>query len=231
MKPLTEFVGTFLFLFTISLAAPGGSPLTALAIGGALMVVVYAGGHRSGAHYNPAVSLALFLQKKITSSELFSYWVAQVVGGIAAFALGYAIIGKPVAIVPASGQTALAALVVEAVFTFMLALVVLNTAASRKTEGNSFYGLAIGFAIVVAAIAGGPISGGAFNPAVGIGATVVAAMHGGTFASIWIPIVGPLVGGVLASYFWAYQEAHDTPPVPHPSDIAIDQPATDISRP
>ena len=231
MKPLTEFVGTFLFLFTISLAAPGGSPLTALAIGGALMVVVYAGGHRSGAHYNPAVSLALFLQKKITSSELLSYWVAQIVGGIAAFALGYAIIGKPVAIVPASGQTALAALVVEAIFTFMLALVVLNTAASRKTEGNSFYGLAIGFAIVVAAIAGGPVSGGAFNPAVGIGATVVAAMHGGTFASIWIPIVGPLVGGVLASYFWAYQEAHDTLPVPHPSDTAIDQPATDISRP
>ena len=224
-------MGTFLFLFTISLAAPGGSPLTALAIGGALMVVVYAGGHRSGAHYNPAVSLALFLQKKITSSELLSYWVAQIVGGIAAFALGYAIIGKPVAIVPASGQTALAALVVEAIFTFMLALVVLNTAASRKTEGNSFYGLAIGFAIVVAAIAGGPISGGAFNPAVGIGATVVAAMHGGTFASIWIPIVGPLVGGVLASYFWAFQESHDTLPVPHPSDTAIDQPATDISRP
>ena len=230
MKPLTELVGTFLFLFVIALAAPGGSPLTALAIGGALMVAVYAGGHRSGAHYNPAVSLALFLQKKITASELLAYWAAQVVGGVAAFALGYAIVGKPVAIVPGAGQTAVTALVVETVFTFMLALVVLNTAASRKTEGNSFYGLAIGFTIVVAAVAGGPISGGAFNPAVGIGATVVAAMHGGSLASIWIPIVGPLVGAALASYFWAFQEANDTPPVAHPSDLAIDQPATDVSR-
>ena len=229
MKPLTELVGTFLFLFVIALAGPSGSALTALAIGGALMVNVYAGGHRSGAHYNPAVSLALFLGKKITSSELLAYWGAQVVGGVAAFALGYAIVGKPVAIVPGAGHSVLAALAVETIFTFMLALVVLNTAASRKTEGNSFYGLAIGFTIVVAAIAGGPISGGAFNPAVGIGATLVAAMHGGSLGSIWIPVVGPLVGGALASYFWAYQEANDTPPVAHPSDFAIDQPATNVS--
>lgn len=231
MKVATEFIGTFLFLFVIALVAPSGSPLTALAIGGALMVNVYAGGHRSGAHYNPAVSFALFLRKKITSSELLAYWGAQIVGGVAAFALGYAIVGKPVAIVPGTGQSALTALVVETVFTFMLALVVLNTAASRKTEGNSFYGLAIGVTIVVAALAGGPISGGAFNPAIGIGATLVAAMHGGSIGSIWIPVVGPFVGAALASTFWAYQEANDTPPVPHPSDIAIDQPATDVSRP
>ena len=231
MKPITEFVGTFLFLFAISLAAPGGSPLTALAIGGALMVCVYAGGHRSGAHYNPAVSLALFLQKKITASELGTYVAAQVAAGVVAFLLGYAVTGKTVAIVPGEGHTASGALIVEAVFTFLLALVVLNTAASRKTEGNSFYGLAIGFTIVVAAVAGGPISGGAFNPAVGIGATLVAAMHGGSLASVWIPIVGPFAGAAAASYFWAYQEANDTPPVAHPSDLAIDQPATDVSRP
>ena len=230
MKPLTEFVGTFLFLFVIALVGPSGSVLTPLAIGGALMATVYAGGHRSGAHYNPAVSLALFLQKKITSAELLAYWGAQVVAAVLAFAVGYAIVGKPVAIVPGEGHSVLAALAVEAIFTFLLALVVLNTAASRKTEGNSFYGLAIGFTIVAAAIAGGPISGGAFNPAVGIGATVVAAMHGGSMASIWVPVVGPLVGAALASYFWAFQEANDTPPLAHPSDVAIDQPATDVSR-
>ena len=160
-----------------------------------------------------------------------AYGGAQVGGGLLAFLLGYAIVGKRVDVVPGEGHSALAALAVETVFTFLLALVVLNTAATRKTEGNSFYGLAIGFTIVVAAIAGGPVSGGAFNPAVGIGATVVAAMHGGSLGSIWIPIVGPLAGAAAASYFWAYQEANDTLPVAHPSDTAIDQPATDVSRP
>lgn len=226
MKVATEFVGTFLFLFVIALVGPSGSPLTPIAIGGALMALVYMGGHRSGAHYNPAVSLALFLQRKITASEFGAYVVAQIVAGILAFALGYEVVGKGVAIVPGTGHSALVALAIEAVFAFMLVLVVMNAAASRKTEGNSFYGLAIGITIVAAAIAGGPVSGGAFNPAVGIGATVAAAMHGGATGYVWIPVVGPLLGAVLASFFWAAQEKADPLPIPHPSAEAIDQPAT-----
>ncbi len=230
MKAATEFVGTFLFLFAISLVGPSGSVLTPLAIGGALMCVVYMGGHRSGGHYNPAVSLGLFLQKKIGASDFLAFVAAQVVAGILAFMLGYAIVGKPVNIVPGEGQTVMTALAVEAIFTFMLVLVVMNAAASRKTEGNSFYGLAIGFTIVVAATVAGPISGGAFNPAIGIGATIVSGMHGGSVGSIWIPIVGPLVGGAVASYFWAFQESSDPAPILHPAAVAIDQPATDLTK-
>jgi len=208
MKVVTELVGTFLFLFVISLAAVGASPLAPLAIGSALMVMVYMGGHRSGGHYNPAVSLGLFLQKKMPAKDLLPYWIAQVVGGILAFGLGFYITGKSVKIGPGDGYDAIKAVIVEFIFTLALVLVVLNVACSKKTEGNSFYGLAIGFTILIGAVSAGAVSGGAFNPAVGIGAIVIDALAAkGTWANIWIPIVGPLLGGAVGSYIWKYQEA------------------------
>ena len=114
---------------------------------------------------------------------------------------------RPSAVAPGSGVSAFAAILVEALFTFALALTVLNVACSEKTKGNSYYGLAIGFTIVVAAFAGGSISGGAFNPAVGTGPTVINALFGGgTWANLWIYYVGPLMGGVLASVVFGIQE-------------------------
>ncbi|HEV2472553.1 MAG TPA: aquaporin [Chthonomonadales bacterium] len=206
MKPLTEFVGTFLFLFTISLAAVGGSPIAPIAIGGALMVAVYMGGHRSGAHYNPAVSLGVLLRGRMSVSEFVAYVIAQVAAGLLAFALGYWITGKGVALAPGPLFGPAKALIVELVFTLFLVLTVLNVATEPKTEGNSYYGLAIGFAIVIAAIAGGAISGGAFNPAVGIGAVVVNAIAtGGSMSSLWIYIVGPLLGGAIAAAIFKMQ--------------------------
>ncbi len=208
MKVLTEFVGTFIFLFVISLAGPSGSALTPIAIGGALMVMVYMGGHWSGGHYNPAVSFGLFLQKKLPAKDLASYVVAQILAGLLAFGLGWYITGKTVPIEPGASYDNVKALIVETIFTAALLLVVLNCAVSRKTEGRGFYGLAIGFTIVVAAIAGGPISGGAFNPAVGICATAWNAMQGGgSWSLIWIPIVGPLLGAAIGSSIWKIQES------------------------
>ena len=208
MKVMTEFVGTFLFLFVISLAATSGSMLAPLAIGGALMVMVYMGGHRSGGHYNPAVSFGAYLGKLLSAADLVAYVLAQIIAGVCAFSLGFYITHKTVAIEPAQGYDAVKALIVETIFTLALVLVVLNVACSKKTEGKGFYGLAIGFTIVVAAIAGGPISGGAFNPAVGIGATVLnATQGGGSWSNIWIPIVGPLVGAALAAFLWKAQES------------------------
>lgn len=207
MKALTEFVGTFIFLFAISLAAVSGSPLAPLAIGAALMVMVYMGGHRSGGHYNPAVSFAFFLQRKLSAKDFVTYVLAQVIAGICAFALGHFIMDKPVLIEPGANFTPAKALIVEIIFTMALVLVVLNVAASKKTEGRGFYGLAVGFTIVVAAIAAGPVSGGAFNPAVGIGATTISAtMANGTWQFLWIPVVGPLLGAAVGSFIWAAQE-------------------------
>jgi len=204
-KYLTEFVGTFLFLFVISLVGPSGTPLTPLAIGCALMIMVYAGGAISGGHYNPAVTLGLASVKKMPGSDVIPYIVSQLLGGIAAFLLG-GYIYKSGGIHPGAGIDATKALIVEAIFTFALVLVVLNVACSKATVGNSYFGLAIGFTIVVAATGGGPLSGGAFNPAVGISATVADVVYNKTgWQDIWLYIVGPIVGGLLAAMIWRVQ--------------------------
>lgn len=205
---LTEFLGTFFLVLTIGLTVTAGSQFAPLAIGASLMIMVYMGGHISGGHYNPAVSLAAMLRGALPSAQLVPYVISQIVGAIAASLMVYVITAKTFSPAPGPDIVPLGAVLVEVLFTFALALVVLNVAVSKKTQGNSFYGLAIGFTVVVAAFAGGPISGGAFNPAVGIGPTIVdATMGSGSWSSLWIYIVGPLVGGALASAAFAMQES------------------------
>lgn len=204
---LTEFIGTFFLVLTIGLTVLGGTPLAPLAIGVSLMIMVYMGGHVSGAHYNPAVTLAVTLRGKLAAKEILPYWSAQVAGALAAAMVTRSITGQTFSPAPAASVPPLAALLVEFLFTFALALVVLNVATYSKTLGNSFYGLAIGFTVVAAAFAGGPISGGAFNPAVGIGPTVVDAMlGGGSYQHLWLYLVGPLLGGIAAALVFRVQE-------------------------
>jgi aquaporin Z len=206
-KYLTEFVGTLFFVMTIALIAARGDAMAPLVIGGALMVVVYMGGHISGAHYNCAVSLALFLRGKLARGDLVPYIVAQLAGATVGAYLAYVVSDRPFAPAPAAGAGAMPVLLVEALYTCLLALVVLNVATSRGTQGNSFYGLAIGFTIVIAAWAGGPISGGAFNPAVAIGTIVVNVLSGsGGFGHLWLYLVGPLAGGVVGAQIFRIQE-------------------------
>jgi len=207
-KLLTEFIGTFFLVLTIGLTVLGGSPLAPLAIGAALMVMVYMGGHISGAHYNPAVSLALLLRGKMPKSDFAPYVAAQLLGSLAAAAVVQLITGNTFAPSPAAGSGMLAPLLVEVLFTFALALVVLNVATHKGTAGNSFYGLAIGFTVMAGAFAGGPTSGGAFNPAVGTGPIIVNALLGpGEFTDLWLYLVGPFVGGILAAVVFGVQEA------------------------
>ena len=205
---VTEFVGTFFLVLTIGLTVLDGTPLAPLAIGSSLMVMVYMGGHVSGGHYNPAVSLAVFLRGKMASvGEMVRYWLAQIAGAFVAALVVPLIVGQPFAPAPADGVGAGSVLLVEFLYTFALALVVLNSAASAKTHGNSFYGLAIGFTVVVGAFAGGPISGGAFNPAVGIGPIAVHATLGeGTWGALWLYLVAPLLGGAAAAAVFGLQD-------------------------
>lgn len=206
-KLLTEFIGTFFLVLTIGLAVLGGAPMPPLAIGAMLMVMVYMGGHVSGAHYNPAVSLALALAGKMEKKDLLPYWLAQLTGSLAAAFLVRAVMAKTLPIAPSEAHSALAAWLVEILFTLALALVVLNVATSRKTQGNSYYGLAIGFTVAAAAAAGGAVSGGAFNPAVGTGLTVVDALSSGAgYGHLLLYWLGPLAGGVIASLIFRLQE-------------------------
>jgi aquaporin Z len=194
-KIITEFIGTFFLVLTIGCTgiptAPGVIP--PLAIGAALMVMVYAGGHISGAHYNPAVTLAVLIRGRCPMRDAIGYWIAQIVAGVAAaltvgFLYGY---GKPMTI-----NAVPQALVAEFLFTFALAYVVLNSATAKATSGNSFYGLAIGFTVLTGAFAVGPISGGAFNPAVALGIVVMKLLRAG---DVWIHLVAELAGGAIAA--------------------------------
>lgn len=208
-KYIIEFIGTFFLVFIIALTtndpqlwAGGGTPFAPIAIGCGLMIMVYMGGHISGAHYNPAVTLAVWMNKKIESKDAITYMIVQVLGAIVAAWLFYFILGRTaIAPKPMPGfDYNLKPMLIELVFTFALAMVVLNTAVSKDVKGNSYYGMAIGLTILAAAYAGGPISGGAFNPAVGSGPALIHSLFGdGNCEGWWIYWVGPFAGAALAA--------------------------------
>ena len=200
---IIEFIGTFFLVLTIGLT---GDPI---AIGTMLMVMVYMGGHISGAHYNPAVSIAMIIRGLLSVKEAINYILSQLAGAILAAILvnwlSESILElTPMKVGPNLHVSVLQILIVEAIFTFALVLVILNVATNPKTEGNSYYGLAIGFTIMAAAFAGGKISGGVYNPAVGTGPILVDAImgEGDTLPYLWYYLVGPIAGAVLATYVY-----------------------------
>lgn len=208
-KYITEFIGTFFLVLVITLCVINQQAMAPIAIGGTLMVMVFMGGHISGAHYNPAVSLAAFLRGALPASDLIPYILVQILGGVAAALLGNFIASGSVAIAPGEDIPIASSILVEFLFTFALALTVLNVATAKGTKGNSFYGLAIGFMVMCGAFAGGSISGGAFNPAVGIGLSVGAFFEGSGGSWVLLYILAPLAGGALAAYVFKLQGNED----------------------
>jgi aquaporin Z len=160
------------------------------------MVMIYAGGHISGAHYNPAVTLAALVRRRIGIRDAAAYWVAQVAGGVIAAVIARAVVNPAsVKTLTLSGHAEAAAAVVELLITFALCYVVLNVATSKDQPGNGFFGLAIGFTVVAGAFAVGGISGGVFNPAVALGGAA-AGLFG--WSSIWVYLVVQLAAGIAA---------------------------------
>ena len=198
MKYLVEFIGTFFLVLTIgcSVLNPGSAgPLAPLAIGSTLMVMIFAGGHVSGAHYNPAVTLAVFLRGKCSALDVIPYMGAQVAGAVVAAIVATQIKDAPAA--AAAAPPVMKALLAEFCYTFALCYVVLNVATAKGTANNSFYGLAIGFTVLAGAFSVGAISGGAFNPAVAVGITI---MGLSPVASIWIFFVANFAAAVAAAF-------------------------------
>jgi aquaporin Z len=227
-KLAVEFIGTFFLVFTVGMAVATAGNLAPLAIGIVLMVMVFAGGHVSGGHYNPAVSTAVLLRGKLTQQEFVGYLAAQVLAALVAAAV-VSILGYT----PASAATVAGAgkmLIVEFLFTFALAYVVLNVATATDTDGNSFYGLAIGFTVAAGALTVGSVSGGAFNPAVAIGATVMGLF---SWSHIWIYLVANFAGGAAAAYAFRLIAPGDEPAgerrPTEPGDVLSGRPQPDSS--
>jgi len=204
MKYVYEFIGTFFLVFTVGMSVlePNSAGIMApLAIGSVLAVMVYAGGYVSGGHYNPAVSLAVFLSGKLSQKDLGIYSAVQLVAGVIASVLAIYIKGDAA---PSSPDLeTLKAFLAEFLFTFALCYVVLNVAVAKGTRGNSFYGWAIGFTVLAGAYAVGTVSGGAFNPAVALGITI---MRLSAWSNLWIFFAANLLGGTCAAMLFKKAE-------------------------
>jgi aquaporin Z len=196
-KYIAEFIGTFFLVLTIGCTGIGASAgvIAPLAIGAALMVMVFAGGHISGAHYNPAVTLGVLIRGKLKTADVIPYWIAQCVAAAVAAIVVSKILRAGVAVTPIAPKLG-PALLAEFLFTFALVYVVLNAATAEGTSGNSFYGLAIGMTVMTGAFAVGDSSGGAFNPAVAIGFSILGIS---TWNNIWIYLVADFAAGVAAA--------------------------------
>ena len=205
-KYIAELIGTFFLVLTVgcTVIPNAAGVIPALAIGAVLMVMIFAGGHISGGHFNPAVTFAIFIRGRLETKDVIPYWLAQIVGGVIAALVAMWLVGK--------GGTPLEitnipiVFVAEFLFTFALAYVVLNCATAKGTLDNSFYGLAIGFTVLAGIFAVGAISGGAFNPAVAIGAGVMKLLK---ISDIWIHILAELVAGLVAGVTFKFLNPTD----------------------
>lgn len=195
-KYIAEFIGTFFFILTIGCTVIGASPgvIPPLAIGAVLMVMVYAGGHISGGHYNPAVTLGVLIRGKIKAADVVPYIVAQLLAAAAA-AVTVKFLRAGIAVTPMTPNVG-PVLLAEFLFTFALVYVVLNTATAEGTSGNSFYGLAIGMTVMTGAFAVGDISGAVFNPAIAVGISILGLS---SWNNIWIYLVANFGAAVVAA--------------------------------
>src|SRR5580658_9132382 len=195
-KYVAEFIGTFFLVLTVgcTVIGHGAGAFAPLAIGSALMVMVFAGGHISGGHFNPAVTLGVWLRGKCEAKDVAPYMTFQIMGGMLA-ALVVKFLKGGAAVAPAHPAT-IPALLAEFLFTFALVYVVLNVATAKGTSGNSFYGLAIGFTVLTGAFAVGNISGGVFNPAIAVGISILGLS---AWSNIWIYLVADFAGAAAAA--------------------------------
>src|SRR5438067_6166951 len=196
-KYIAEFIGTFFLVLTIGCTAIGAGTgvIAPLAIGAVLMVMVFAGGHISGAHYNPAVTLGIFIRGKVNATDVIPYWIAQFTAAAVAAVIVSKFLRADVAVTPIAPSIG-PAFLAEFLFTFALVYVVLNAATAEGTSGNSFYGLAIGMTVMAGAFAVGDISGGAFNPAVAVGISLLGIS---SWANIWIYLVANFAAAAVAA--------------------------------
>lgn len=199
-KLTTEFIGTFFLSLTICTAAVYGSAgdYAPFGIAATLMVMIYAGGHISGAHYNPAVTVSIYLRGACDKDEVLPYIASQLIAAVSA-AIVVENLLRPDELSPVAFELGTDAVVAELLFTFALAYVILNVATTESTSGNGYYGAAIALVVLAGAITVGSISLGSFNPAV-TSALIVSGKL--TLADSWMHFVPQFVGAVMATYVY-----------------------------
>ena len=206
-KYIVEFIGTFFLVLTICMTSYSkvSADLQPLAVGSMLMVLIYSMGYLSGAQFNPAISLAIYLRGRINLKEMGFYWIAQILGAVAAAMMTAVLISAkpPVGLIASTPQffSMVPSLIAEVLGSFALTWVILTVATSKALDGNNFYGLAIGFTVTALMYTLGSVSGSAFNPVVAIASCIA---HLSTWNNLWIYMVGGLGGAVLGTIAFKY---------------------------
>ncbi len=211
-KYINEFIGTFFLVLSIVMVCYNGTPsgFAPLAIGLGLIAMIYAGGHISSAHYNPAVTIAFFMQKKISLNDGVAYMAAQIIGAVFAAFTAMTLLGGVAESTdprPFQFQSPVPPLLAEFLGTFAMVYVILNVAISKSNSGKSFYGLAIGFIVIGNAFVFSPVSGGAFNPAVAIGLCSIKAFD---WTNLWVYMAGSILGGAVASIIYSFVNVEES---------------------
>jgi len=211
-KYITEFIGAF-FLVTV-ICLTNGNFLAPIAVGGLLAAIIYMGYPVSGAHYNPATTIAILILKKISVKESMIYILVQLIAGCAGALCYFFIWGRNSGFPkPNMEINILKPFFIETIFTFIMIMVILFVAVSKKTAGNNYYGLAIGLTVMGIGIAGGNISGAAFNPAVGFGPMMIDKLLGtcpcNPFEYGWIYLTAPFIGAIIGAFTFRYLNAEE----------------------
>ncbi len=199
---IAEAIGTFVLVFAgcgaIAVGTLGPAGIAA-AFGLAIMAMVYAFGHVSGAHFNPAVTAAFAVGRHFSMARVLPYWAAQVAGAVAGAALLRATLGDVPLGVTHPADSDLQALAWEVVLTFFLMLVIVAVATDTRAVGQGA-AIAIGGTVALGAMVGGPISGASMNPARSIGPALVS----GDLSDLWIYLVAPPIGAIGAVLVYRY---------------------------
>ena len=207
-KYVVEFIGTFFLVMCICMTEGGGlGEFAPLAIGVTLMIMVYAGGYISGSHFNPAVTVAVYLRGKLDAGDVLPYMLGQFLGSTLAVMLAGFLLTSTQAPEPMTKELDIVpTLIAEILGTLFCVYVYLNMFTTRRTSGNTYFGIVIGLAYMVSLYMFQSISTGAFNPAVALGITMANIT---SWSSIWIFIVSNFVGGVLAAFLSQYVNGPD----------------------
>jgi aquaporin Z len=202
---VSEFIGTFFLVFTIGLNVLQNTALAPVSIGAILMVMVFATGSVSGAHFNPAVTLGVLAsqskdRKLIGPLDAVVYCLVHLAAALLAGFMYYWVLGATFTFQPGTGYNVMDAALAELLFTTALVFVVLNTATTQQDSSNQYYGLAIGFTLMSAAFAVGAVSGCALNPAVAFGVMASNYYHTGTGMKYFLLyMIVPFAGSLLAA--------------------------------
>jgi len=206
---ITEFLGPYVKVLTVGLSqglqsvsvngtTNNSTTWDPMAVGAALMVMVYAGAHVSGAHYNPAVTWGVFLRGKIERKRLLWYWFVQILGSFFGATTCYLLTFYAPVPAPGPGYTAGEAFFCEMIYAMALVVVVLAVTTTKATENNSYFGIAQGFTYLAGAYSIGPISGAVLNPAAATGMYLWTMFSGHSGLNLWIYWFAPCVGATFA---------------------------------